>query len=498
MPVRPLDREQAWLLPPTLEELIPENHPARFAAAFVDSLDRRAWLELGAPLEGEPLGAPEYHPRALLSVWVYGFMTGVRSTRKLEAACRDAMPYLWLTGWQHPDHNTLWRFYQAHRQSMRCILKRTVRVAVHMGLIDLAVQAVDGTKVKGDAAKDRTYDAAGLKRLLERTEAAIRDLEGQNETGGDPPPPHLPRALAQKERLRQQVQEALARVEREEGGERTNLTDPDAGLMKSRQGIVAGYNLQAMVSPLDPAVAPRGGLLLTGLEVTTDADDHEQLVPMLEIAEEVTGRRAEVTLADAGYHSGANLWACAEAGRIIVMPEAQEKAVSRPYHREHFIYAADTDTYTCPQGEVLHCTGVKQRLGRAVAWVYRASGAACRCCPAFGICTRDKRQGRALEVGPYDELLRRHREWMATPEAKAAYQRRKELPEPAFGIMKEQQGGRRFLLRGLANVRAEGTLLGIAFNLRTLWRVGCAWSDKTRQWTLAAMPMQRGSAKSAA
>ena len=68
-------------------------------------------------IDGEVLGAPAYHPRALLSVWLYGFMTGVRSCRKLEAACRDQIPYLWLTGWQHPDHNTLWRFYRGHRQA---------------------------------------------------------------------------------------------------------------------------------------------------------------------------------------------------------------------------------------------------------------------------------------------------------------------------------------------------------------------------------------------
>ena len=66
-------------------------------------------------IEGDPLGASAYHPRALLSVWLYGFMTGVGSSRKLEVACRDQIPYLWLTGWQHPDHNALWRFYKGHR-----------------------------------------------------------------------------------------------------------------------------------------------------------------------------------------------------------------------------------------------------------------------------------------------------------------------------------------------------------------------------------------------
>ena len=79
-------------------------HPARFVAEFVDALGREGWLEFGVEIEGDPLGAPAYHPRALLSEWLYGFMTNVRSCRKLEAACRDQIPFLWLTGWKHPDH----------------------------------------------------------------------------------------------------------------------------------------------------------------------------------------------------------------------------------------------------------------------------------------------------------------------------------------------------------------------------------------------------------
>ena len=138
-------------------------------------------------VDGDPLGAPAYHPWALLSVWLYGFMTGVRSSRKLEAACRDQIPFLWLTGWQHPDHNTLWRFYQAHRSAMRWLLKHTVRTAVEVGLVDLAVQALDGTKIAANAAGDQTYDMSKLERLLAKTGAAIGDLEAQNEGGDDPP-----------------------------------------------------------------------------------------------------------------------------------------------------------------------------------------------------------------------------------------------------------------------------------------------------------------------
>ena len=180
MPLRDMDREQMWLLPPTLDELLPLDHPARFVAEFVDALDRAAWAKMGVGIEGDPLGAPAYHPRALLSVWLYGFMTNVRSCRKLEAACRDQIPYLWLTGWQHPDHNTLWRFYQGHRQGMRELFKRTVRTAVSLELVDLAMQAVDGTKMAANAAARWTYTGEQLHQLLARVEKSIADLEAQN------------------------------------------------------------------------------------------------------------------------------------------------------------------------------------------------------------------------------------------------------------------------------------------------------------------------------
>ena len=192
MPLREMGREQIWMLPPTLDELLPLDHPARFVAEFVDALGRDGWSELGVEIGGDPLGAPAYHPRALLSVWLYGFMTGVRSCRKLEAACRDQISYLWLTGWQHPDHNTLWRFYKGHRQAMRTLFERTVRTAVTMKLVDLAVQAVDGTKVAANASLNRSYDAKGLRGLLDRVERAIGDLEAENEAGEDTAAAHLP------------------------------------------------------------------------------------------------------------------------------------------------------------------------------------------------------------------------------------------------------------------------------------------------------------------
>ena len=191
MPLRPRSREQMWMLPPSLDELVPADHPARFVAEFVDALDREGWAELEIDVDGSWTGAPAYHPSAPLGVWLYGFMTGVRSCRKLEAACRDQIPYLWLTGFQRPDHNTLWRFYKRHRDSMRKLLKRTVQTAVRMEFVDLALQAVDGTKVGANATGDREFDAEGLHRLLRRLETALSELEAQNEAGEDAEPVHM-------------------------------------------------------------------------------------------------------------------------------------------------------------------------------------------------------------------------------------------------------------------------------------------------------------------
>ena len=113
--------------------------------------------------------------------------------------------------------------------------------------------------------------------------------------------------------------------------------------------------------------------------------------------------------------------------------------------------------------------------------VYRGSGAWCRGCPAFGVCTKDGRRGRALQIGSHEAVLRSHRVWMATQEAKKQYQRRKTLAEPVFGILKEKQGARRFLLRTLTKVKAEWNLLAAAFNLNTLWRVWSQDRQKPRQ-----------------
>ena len=343
MPLRDMDREQMWLLPQSLDELLPLDHPARFVAEFVDALDRDDWAELGVDVDGDPLGAPAYHPRALLSVRLYGFMTGVRSCRKLETACRDQIPYLWLTGWQHPDHNTLWRFYKGHRQAMRKLFERTVHTAVTMKLLDLAVQAVDGTKVGANASVYRTHNAEELRQLLNQVEAAIRDLEAQNEAGEDTATAHLPGELANKEMLRKQVRQGMAHLESKERQKRINLTDGDARLMKARGSVLLGYNAQAMVSPMEPDGGATG-MFITAVDMADDSRDEKQLVPMIEQAEETTGTKSEMTLADAAYHSGKGLEECARRSQSVAMPETRQQLLGDPYHKDRLLAISTSGT----------------------------------------------------------------------------------------------------------------------------------------------------------
>jgi transposase len=480
MPSREINRQQTWLFPPTLDEMINNDHPARFIASLVDSLDSAFWLKMNIRLEGDPLGAPSYNARGLLSVWLYGFMTRTRSSRKLEAACRDQIPYLWLTGWQHPDHNTLWRFYKGNRDEIRHLFKLTIKTAVKMELIDLAVQAIDGSKIPANATKEHSYNKKGLEKLLERTEKAIGELEKENEESHDPVPVHLPEKLRKKNQLQKKIKAVMDQLKNEEDKKQINLTDGDANLMQSRQGMIAGYNLEAAVSPLEVPQSEKTGMLITAMDVVQDAADCKQLIPMIDQARENTGKQADSSLGDAGFHSGSNLRGCEQRKQIILMPEVQTRRLQQPYHKDKFIFDSKTDSYQCPCGQTLHF--VETKLAReTMTRIYRGSGAICRVCPAFGVCTKNKHHGRCLQVGEYEAELRRHRVWMTTEEAKKAYRRRKELIEPTFGIIKEQMGVRRFLLRGLSNVKAEGCFIATAFNLRTLYGAWKAWGSEKRR-----------------
>ena len=279
-------------------------------------------------------------------------------------------------------------------------------------------------------------------------------------------------------------------VESQEGPNHANLTDEDANLLSTRRGgFITGYNAQAMASPISPSEKDGGGgLLITAVGVSSDSDDHPQLVPMIEAAaENIDTERDVVTVADAGYHSGANLAACAESGHEVVMAEAQDRKRRSPYHKDHFIYRAETDTFVCQEGKTLRYeSSFRHRSGYRVRR-YRASGADCRACPAFGVCTRSN-SGRSIRISEYEPIIRRHRQKMASDGAKKLHRRRQQIVEPVFGLLKENHGARRFLLRGREQVLSEWSLLTTAFNLKSLHRV---WKRGAKLTALSASGWNR-------
>jgi transposase len=486
MPYRTFSREQDWLLPPSLGELLASDHPVRFVAEFVDLLELE---QVGIVAEPAVEGAPSYHPKVLLGAWLYGFMVRVRSSRKLERACTENVAFMWLTGLQRPDHVTLWRFYRNNRKALRRLLKQTVQVATEVGLVDFVLQAFDGSRV-AVASPDSLRERGALDKLLAQVEAEIAAMEHANHLeasadGGALPSRH---ALVGKQALRDRLQHALAVLTAQEPQSETqpapvaappedqpepaakapavSPTDPEAVLVKGRHGFMVGYNGQVAVDSK--------AQIIVAADVVACAGDGEQLVPMLDEVQAMTDRQPQAAAADTGYFGLAGITAAEERNIALYVPDRRalrgDAPERNPYHKEHFVYDAASDTYRCPEGQTLTYYGEQHRNGRPLR-VYQANAQVCRQCPAFqkGACTTAK-QGRRITIHGQEAELREHAAKMRTPAARQILRQRGAIVEPVFAVFREHLGLVRFLLRGLDNVKAEWRLLCIAHNLRKLWK----------------------------
>ena len=167
------DYGQQFLLPPALEDWVPSDHPARFLREFVEQLDLAA-LGFAMPMAID--GRPAYAPSLLLKIWLYGYFHRIRSTRKLEAACRDHLPLLWLAGLIAPDHNSLWRFWRDNKEALRAIFKQTVHLALKTGAVGLALQALDGTKIQAACSGPKGWSKEYMEKLLAQLGAREREV----------------------------------------------------------------------------------------------------------------------------------------------------------------------------------------------------------------------------------------------------------------------------------------------------------------------------------
>ena len=434
---RPYLRDQGLLLPSLLSEWLPEDHLSYFISDAVEALDLDAFY---ARYEGDGRRRQPFDPRMMVKVLVYGYASGIFSSRKIAAKLREDVAFRVLGANNFPAHRTLREFRQLHLPEFSALFVNVVRLAGEAGLIKLGRLGIDGTKIKANASKHKAMSYGRMKdeearlkneiaELLKKAESTDRSEDAEH--GADRTGTELPEALKRRENRLQVIQAAKARLEErqrqadaeagrskdDDGNTRgptgrackramgipedqaqENFTDPESRIMKTSEGFQQCYNGQAAVD--------EDSQLIVAADLSNQAPDNGQLLPMLELVTANTGRAPAVALADAGY--------------------------------------ASEDTFRVLENN--------QQFA----------------CIALG---REDKRHRAIDPVQYPATTRMV-ERLQTPEGKDHYRRRKTIPEPVFGWIKQAIGFRRFSLRGLNAAKAEWDLVCMAVNLKRMHTLG--------------------------
>lgn len=452
------DFSQTYLMPPSLEDWVDADHPARFIRDFVSSL---GFSELGfKPIEAGT-GRPPYAVDLLLSVWLYGYLHRIRSTRDLERACREHISLLWLTGMHAPDHNTLWRFWRNNRSALRGLFRQVVGVAHCSGLIGLAVHAVDGTKIRCRSSKRSAWHQKELEELLKRTDASIDSMMAEVESreateSGDY---RLPEELRDAKKRRAEIRAALDQLVQIDRAHQ-HPQEPEVRMVKGGDGINFHYNAQVSVD--------RESNLIVSETVVNNESDTTLLVDMVKRTEATLGAVAEETVADGGYYSPNELARAESAGVEVLVPVKESTRVPGPFHKSQFTYDDKKDEYLCPLGERLGY----QRTRSAIHGKYQVREYRCRSfhdCPQRWQCSPQKK-GRTILRGEHETAVQRQRRKQQCPMKQEILRSRKAIVEVVFAQIKEQMHFRRFTVCHLENVRTQWSLLCTVFNLKKLYR----------------------------
>jgi transposase len=336
----PYEPEQALLLPPSLGEWVPEGHLAHFVSDSVDQLDLTAWYVRYEQRE-DGRGQLAYEPRLMLKLLIYAYAEGIFSSRKIAQALDDLVPLRYLAAGNRPSHRTLARFREEHSARFQALFVQVVRIARAAGLVTMGTLAIDGSKVKANASKHKAMSYGRMKdadaklareiaRITERARGvdAAEDAEFGPEFRGD----ELPEELRRRETRRAKIREAMQRLEEEQAAadeasgrgtkrvknlprpngtppddKQMNFTDPESRVMKTARGdFEQCYNAQVAVDAAQQ--------IIVAVDVTTNAADVGQLVPLADQAEATTGQRPATVLADTGYKSEANFLALEQHG----------------------------------------------------------------------------------------------------------------------------------------------------------------------------------------
>jgi transposase len=456
-PIAP-DYGQQFLFPPALEDWVPRDHPVRFLREFVDELDL-AGIGFAMPISNE--GRPAYAPGLLLKIWLFGYHNRIRSTRKLEAACREQLPLVWLSGMIAPDHNSLWRFWRDNKNALRQLFKQSVRLALDAGLVGLVLQAVDGTKIQAAASAQGGWTKEKMEKLLAALENELDQADQQLEQEGQAPEGptyHLPEKMEDRQHLREAIRSGLNQLA-QKGGKHYHPKEPEACRMKSQGKHPFAYNAQAVVDQSHGVVV--------AAEITDEQDDSNQLVRMVKQAKCNRGTPSPVlTVADGSYGTGAQIAEAAEQElNVLVQPKEGGRKKDNGYSARHFHYDAATGTVTCPQKHSLDF-GKEARVKGQTIKKYRCHVANC---PAARWC-KDSKGRRVIEIWNHTPAVQAMRMRLAQATAQQQLKKRGEIVERHFGHIKEHDGFRRWTVRGIENVRTQWALINLVSNLRVLYR----------------------------
>lgn len=460
-----LNRQQDLLLPPCVDEYVSQNNPVRAIDAYVVTLDLQA-LGFKNTQPGMGAGQPAYDPAALLKLYLYGYLQGIRSSRKLEREANRNLEVMWLIEGLRPTYKTIADFRKGNGSALKAANRDFLLLCKELALFGGEQVAVDGSFFKADTSKTGIYTENKLNKQLDYLDKKIADYQqalaeqdaaddraGQGSLIED-------RQLQQKLdqlQIKQAEKKALQQQLKDSGDKQVSTVDPDARLLTKRGQTVAGYNVQIAVDDTHK--------LIVAEAITQDGNDSHQLAPMLAQAQEFLQSENLTGLADSGYYEGNQLKTCEDQHlTVYVAIPDKSKAVAAKgrFTREQFRYDPEQDCYSCPQGNRLAASGKAHQKNGKWLRCYKSKATECSRCPLRAQCLSEKAATKQIQRWEHEAVIERHQQRMA--QKPGIMKKRGALVEHPFGVLKHRAGMNHFLMRGLEKCRGEFSLMVWAYN----------------------------------
>ncbi len=457
------ERRQGVLFPARIEDYVPAEAPVRVYDAIIDASDLE---DLGFEVDPHKVGCPQYDPRAMLKLLVYGCSYGVRSSRKLERECHNNISFIWLMGDLKPDHKTIAEFRRKNKEALQNVLREVAHVCMALKLIEGNTLFVDGSRIRGNASISNSWTKEKCQRKLKKIDKRIAEILEECESTDQREAAcgsfvKVKDELVDQEVLKARVKSILNDIEHERRPS-VNTTDHDCTKIHSRQGDHAGYNGQIVVDE-------KHGLIVSCDVVNENTDDH-QFADQINQANEVLGRKCDAACGDSGYATVDELEKIDNQNIEVIVPSQRQASGKEPepFDARNFTYDRENDRYVCPKGNVLRLRNIERKKRRKV---YLGVGSTCRACEHFGTCTTNHVHGRKVTRLLKEDLRREFERQYALPDNQEIYKLRKQKVELPFGHIKHNLGVRGFLLRGIAGVKAEFSIMASCFNITRMIRL---------------------------